>query len=143
MRSLTLVVRSLFGLAFTFFGLNGVLMSVFGIELLPPPPEMPAAAAAFFEAMTATRYMLPLIGGTQLVSGLMLLTGLWAPLGLALLAPVVVNIVLYHLYVDPNGLSLAYAVLGLELFLAWSYAPAFRGMLAPRGGLRWGQGGAG
>jgi len=143
MRPLALTLRTLFGLAFTFFGLNGVLMSCFGIELMPPPPDMPAGAAAFFGAMTDTRYMLPLIGGTQLVSGLLLLSGVWAPLGLALLAPVVVNIVLYHHFVDPNGLAIAYVVLGLELFLAWAYAPAFRGMLDPRAGLRWGRRGAG
>jgi uncharacterized membrane protein YphA (DoxX/SURF4 family) len=143
MRPFALTLRTLFGLTFTFFGLNGVLMPLFGIELMPAPSELPAAAAAFLQAMADTRYMLPLIGGTQLVSGLMLLTGIWAPLGLALLAPVVVNIVLYHHFVDPKGLAVAYVVLGLELFLAWAYAPAFRGVLEPRAGLRWGRGGTG
>lgn len=137
MRALTLVLRSLFGLAFAFFGLNGIMMSVFGKALMPPPPEMPAAAAAFFQAMTDTKYMLPMIGATQLLSGLMILTGVFVPLGLTLLAPVIVNIVLFHHFVEPSGLGIAYVVLALELFLAYAYGPAFRGVLAARARSRW------
>jgi len=137
MRKVTLIARILFGLAFTVFGLNGVMMSVFGKGFMPAPAEMPEAAAAFFKIMTDSHYMLPLIGGTQLLSGLMILTGLFAPLGLALLAPIVVNIVLYHQYVDPNGRAISYVVLAFELFLAFAYGPAFRGMLHPRAKPRW------
>jgi uncharacterized membrane protein YphA (DoxX/SURF4 family) len=136
MRYVTLVVRLFFGLAFTVFGLNGVLM-VYGQAFMPPPKEMPEAAASFFHALTNTRYMMPLISGTQLVSGLMILTGILTPLGLTLLAPVVVNIVLYHHYVDPSGLGIAYVVLALELFLAYAYGPAFRGILTPGARQRW------
>lgn len=136
MRRLALIVRVIFGLAFTVFGLNGVLLG-FDLAFMPPPPDLPAAAADFMGALAASRYMLPLLGGTQLVAGLMILSGLFTPLGLALLAPVVVNIVLYHLYVDPNGLGIAWAVLAIELFLAWAYAPAFRDMLAARARTRW------
>jgi uncharacterized membrane protein YphA (DoxX/SURF4 family) len=139
MRYVTLIARILFGLAFTVFGLNGVLMSVFGKAFMPPPKEMPEAAASFFQALTNTKFMLPLIGGVQLVSGLMILTGVMTPLGLALLAPIVVNIVLYHHYVDPSGLGIAYVVLALELFLAYAYGPAFRGVLDPRAKSRWNQ----
>jgi uncharacterized membrane protein YphA (DoxX/SURF4 family) len=139
MRYVTLIARVLFGSAFTTFGLNGVLMSAFGKGFMPVPKEMPEAAAAFLEALTNARFMLPLIGGVQCVSGLMILTGVLTPLGLTLLAPVVVNIVLYHHYVDPSGLGIAYAVLALELFLAYAYGPAFRGVLDPRAKSRWHQ----
>ena len=54
-------------------------------------------------------------------------------------APVVVNIVLYHHYVDPTGLGIAYVVLALALFLAYAYGPAFRGVLDPRAKSRWNQ----
>ncbi len=138
MRLVTLIARVLFGLAFTFFGLNGVMLSVFGKAIMPPPAEMPEAAAAYFAALTSTRFMLPLIGGVQLVSGLMILTGILTPLGLTLLAPVIVNIVLYHHFIDPNGLGIAYVVLVLELFLAYAYGPAFCGVLDPRAKPRWG-----
>jgi hypothetical protein len=128
------------GLAFAAFGLNGLLMSAFGEGFLPPPQELPEAAAAFFQALSDAGYMLPLIGGVQFVGGLMVLTGVLTPLGLVLLAPVVVNIVLYHHCIDPNGLAIAYAVLALELFLAYAYGPAFRGVLDPRARPRWSRG---
>ncbi len=137
-RYVTLIARLLFGLAFTVFGLNAVLL-VFGKAFMPPPKELPQAAAAYFQALTDTGFMMPLIGGTQLVSGLMILTGVFTPLGLTLLAPVIVNIVLYHHCVDPNGLGIAYVVLALELFLAWAYGPAFRGILNPVARPRWQQ----
>jgi uncharacterized membrane protein YphA (DoxX/SURF4 family) len=140
MRVLTLIVRTLFGLAFTVFGLNGILM-LFGKDFMPQPEQaMPAAAVKFFEGMTATRYLLPLVSGTQLVAGLMILTGVWAPLGLTILAPVIVNIFLFHWFVDPAqpGMTIAWVVLALELFLAIAYGPSFRGVLdpmaKPRGG---------
>lgn len=139
MRHVTLIVRLLFGLAFTAFGLNGVLM-VFGKPFMPPPKEIPEAAAFFLQALTNSKYMMPLIGVTQLVSGLMILTGVFTPLGLTLLAPIVVNIVLYHHYVDPSGLVIAYVVLALELFLAYAYGPAFHGVLNPRAKPRWTRG---
>jgi hypothetical protein len=62
----------------------------------------------------------------------LLLVNRFVPLALALLAPVVVNIILFHLFLAPSGLPVATVVLVLELFLAWVYRGAFRSMLAFR-----------
>ena len=51
----------------------------------------------------------------QVIAGVLLLTGRFVPLALALLAPMLVNIVLYHSLMDPAGLagrSLRYRALG-------------------------------
>ena len=114
---------------FAVFGLNGILM-IYGKGFMPQPP-MPPNAEAFFKAMSETGYMMPLISGTQLVAGLLVLTGLFVPLGLTLLAPVIVNIVLFHKFIEPRGLPLAWAVLGVEFVLVLAYAPAFRGVMNP------------
>jgi hypothetical protein len=87
---------------------------------------------AFFGALLATGYMLPLVMGTQLLVGLLLLSNRWVPLALAIIAPIIVNIFAFHLALAPSGLPLAFTVLGLELGLAWSYREAFRPMLAHR-----------
>jgi uncharacterized membrane protein YphA (DoxX/SURF4 family) len=137
MRYMTLIARILFGLVFTVFGLNGVLMSLFGKGFMPMPKEMPEAAVSFFQAMMNTRFFLPLLGGMQFVAGLMVLTGVLTPLGLILLAPIVVNIFFYHHFVDATGLVIAYVVLALEIFLAYAYGPSFRGVLDPRAKPRW------
>jgi uncharacterized membrane protein YphA (DoxX/SURF4 family) len=140
MRIVTLILRMLFGLLFTATGLNGVLMSLGHAGFMPPPAELPAAATAFSEALMDTGYMMMLISGTQLLAGVLLVIGLWVPLALTLLAPVVVNIVLFHYYLEPSGKLLAHIVLGVELFLAFCYGPSFRGVLDPRAKPRWGQG---
>jgi putative oxidoreductase len=116
--------RLFLGLVFTLFGLN------FFLHFLPMPPP-PPRAAAFVGGLFGSGYFLPLLGATQLVAGLLLLAGRFVPLALAILAPVVINIVSFHLFLAPSGLGLALAVLLAELYLAWTYRAAFAPMLQP------------
>ena len=125
-RYLPSVARILMGLVFFVFGLNGFLHSI------PQPKDMPEVAATFFGALAKTGYMLPLIFGTQVLAGALLLANCFVPLALALIAPVIVNIVAFHAFVEPSGLVMAGLVLVLELYLAWAYRGAYRPMLAMR-----------
>jgi hypothetical protein len=79
-----------------------------------------------------TGYMLQLVAGTQLVSGALLLMNRYVPLALALLAPVIVNIVAFHAFLLPAGAVMAAIVFGLEVHLAITYRAAYRSMLAAR-----------
>ncbi len=121
---LPIAARILLGLIFFVFGLNGFL------SFMPPPP-MPEPAGAFLGALAATGYMFPLIKGTEVVAGLLLLGGRFVPLALVLLAPVIVNIALFHVALAPGSMVMVVALLGLELYLAWAYRDAFRGVLDP------------
>ena len=122
MKGLILTVRILLGLIFVVFGLNGFLHFL-------PQPQLPDAAKSFFGGLAATGYMLPLLFAAQVLGGALLLLGM-VPLGLLLLAPVIVNIIAFHIFLAPDGLPLAIVVLVLVLFLAWVhrevYAPLFR-----------------
>ncbi len=40
-------------------------------------------------------------------------------------------IVLFHVFLDPAGMAMAFMVLILEVFLAWSYRDSFKGVLNP------------
>lgn len=117
--------RILLGLVFAVFGLN----FFFGFM---PQPEHAGEAGAFLGALFATGYMFPLIKVTEITAGLMLLSNRFVPLALVLLAPVIVNIVAFHAVLEPAGLAIAGFVLVLELYLAWSYRDAYRGVLAPK-----------
>jgi uncharacterized membrane protein YphA (DoxX/SURF4 family) len=119
------IARVVLGLTFLVFGLNGFL------HFLPQPP-MSGPPANFAGALFATGYMFPLIKGTEVVAGLLLLSNRYVPLALAILAPVVVNIVAFHAFLAPAGMVLPIVVLGLELYLARSYRGAFAGMLQAR-----------
>jgi uncharacterized membrane protein YphA (DoxX/SURF4 family) len=126
-RIITAVVRILLGLPLFVGGLNGFL------KFFPEPkPQLPEGATAFVTALTNTGYMLPLIMGTQLIVGALLLTNRFVPLALALLAPFVVNSVAFHLFLEPSGRIVADIFLAMELYLAWSYRSAFRPMLAAK-----------
>ena len=121
-RNLPTVSRYLLGAAFFVFGLNGFL------HFLPQPP-VPAAAGSFLGALAASGYMFPLIKGTEVVAGALLLGNRYVTLALALLAPVLVNIVAFHAFLAPAGLALPMALLAAELLLAWSYRHAYASML--------------
>lgn len=119
MSKLPMIARILLGLIFFVFGLNGFL------NFLPAPP-MPEAAGAFAGALAATGYMFPLIKGVEVLVGLMLLTNKFAPLALIILAPVTVNIVLFHGVLAPAGLALPVIILLLHLYLASTYKSAYK-----------------
>lgn len=126
-RYLPAMVRVVMGLMFFVFGLNGFL------NFIPRPKDpMPEAAVTLFQGLMKSGYMMPLIFGTQVLVGALLLSNRFVPLALALIAPVIVNIVAFHACVQPAGIAMAGVVLGLELYLAWAYRKAFQPMLAMR-----------
>jgi putative oxidoreductase len=123
-RIATLIIRILLGLIFTIFGLNGFFHFL-------PNPAMPAAAGQFFGALFATRYMIPLLFATQLIGGILLIIGVIVPFALVILAPVIVNIFFFHLFLDPAGFPPAIVVIVFELFVAWQYRAAFASLFVP------------
>jgi hypothetical protein len=122
MKTAVLIARFLLGVIFVVFGLNGFVPFL-------PQPEMPQAAMAFFGALAATGFMLPLLFATQVVGGVLLLLGM-VPLGVLVLTPVIVHIVGFHLFLAPDGLPFAIVVAALGVFLAWAYRRAYRSLFA-------------
>jgi hypothetical protein len=123
-RYLPVVVRYLMGLIFFVFGLNGFL------QFIPTPP-LPGGAGAFAGALLATGYMFPLLKTVEVVSGALLLGNRFVPLAVAMLAPVTINIFLFHTLLAPPSPLVFFILLG-DAYLAWSYRAAFRPMLAAR-----------
>ncbi|HEY8075887.1 MAG TPA: DoxX family protein [Labilithrix sp.] len=117
--------RLLLGVIFVVFGANGFL------HFLPTPP-MSGPPAEFFGALMATGYMVPLLKGTEVAFGALLVGNRFVPLALTVLAPVIVNIVAFHAFLAPSGIALPIVIVALELFLAWSYRGVFRGLLQSR-----------
>lgn len=124
-RKFPTIARIGLGLVFATFGLNKLL------PFLPQPP-ISGPPAQFFGALYATGYMIPLMAVTEIVAGIMLLSGRFVPLALALLAPVVVNILAFHLFLAPAGVGVPVVVLALEVYLAWTYRDVFAPMLQMR-----------
>ncbi len=110
--------RLALGALFTATGLGGLL------GLLPLAPPHP------FQQILLESGWMTVVKTVELAAGLLLLSNRRVPLALALLAPVVGSIALYHLLLDPAFLWLVPIVAGLEGGLLWAYRGSFRGLLA-------------
>lgn len=123
MKVLATIARVLLGAAFVVFGMN------FFIPFMPMPP-MSGPPGELVGAMVKSGYLLHAAKVLEVTGGLLLLTGFMVPLGLTLLAPVIVNIVLFHVFLTPpNTWAMSLVFAGLEIFLIAAYWPNFRGLL--------------
>jgi hypothetical protein len=95
------------------------------------PEDIPEEIMTVMGSLMKAGYM-DVVAGTQILVGVLLLLNRFVPLALALLAPIIVGILTYHIYMDPSTIGPGLAVLVMELFLAWAYRNAFRPMLAMR-----------
>lgn len=121
MKVVTIIARVLLGLLFVVFGSNGFL------HFIKMPP-MTGPSGDFITSMYVTGY-LQVIAGFQVVGGALLLLGRYVPLGLTLLGPVIVNIVLFHIFMDRSGLGMAIGISLISIFLVWQYRSAFAGLV--------------
>jgi putative oxidoreductase len=117
MKIVVVVARVLPGLMFVFFGLNGFLNFL-------PSPALTGVPGAFLGALITSHYVY-LVCAVQVLGGLLLLVNQFVPLGLALLAPVIANIVTYHLTMQRSGAQLAILATILWVFLAWKFRAYF------------------
>lgn len=124
---LTVAVRILFGALFAFSGFTGLF------NLGPQSMEgMPAEAVAFATALGESGFIMPVTKAVELVAGIMLLANRFAPLALALLAPLVIGIFGFHTLLAPSGAAMAIVLAVAEIYLAWAYRESFKPMLRPR-----------
>jgi uncharacterized membrane protein YphA (DoxX/SURF4 family) len=130
MKAFVVVTRLLLGLPFLLIGLN----DVFGFMELPVQVlgELPGEAESFMQALERSRYLLPVLFSTEIVCGALLVLGIFVPLALVMLAPILVNIAGFHLELQPDGLPVAIVLWGLWLFLVWAYGRYFGGLLTTR-----------
>jgi len=114
------ISRYLLGIIFLVFGSNGFLHFI----PLPPPPGL---AGQFMGAMFMSHYLV-VVFLLELIPAILLLAGRYVALALVLLGPVIVNIFLFHAFLNPEGLPLALVVVILWLLVFASVKSAFVGI---------------
>ena len=122
MKTIATIARILLGLMFVVFGSNIFL------HFIPMPPPPPGPAGDFGKALFVSHIMY-VIGGLQVIGGALCLIGRFVPLGLTLLGPVIVNILLFHIFLNHQGLPMAIVVAVLALIVLWRYRACFTGLL--------------
>jgi len=125
MRLAVRTARSLLGLIFLVYGVN------YFVPLLSLPATSPEGQE-LLDAFAASGFFLPLLRITQIVAGAALLASRFVPLALVVIAPIVVNIVLYDIFLDPAGLPMGILLLALQSFLGWAYCDDYERLLKPR-----------
>ena len=122
MKNIFLGTRILLGLIFFVFGLN------FFLNFIPtPPPD--ETMKKMMEGIMAMGYLLPVVKTLEVISGLFLLIGIFVPLILLILAPIVVNIAIIHFVYAPAGAVMAIALIALMLVQAYAYKERFLPLL--------------
>ena len=118
------VARVLLGFIFLLFGLNGFF------HFIPSPP-LSGTLGQFVEALFVS-HDLVVVFLLQLIAAILLLINRYVPLALALLAPIIVNVLLVHTLMAPSGLPLAVVVTVLWIVVYLSVRSAFTGLLQQR-----------
>src|SRR5262249_52035846 len=124
MKTASAIARYLAGVIFLVMGLNGFL------HFIPFPPP-PGIAGQFMGALYVSRYLW-VIFAFQVIAGVLLLANRFVPLALAVLAPVIVNILTFHATMAPSGLPLALFVAVLWALIFVDVRPAFSGLFKSR-----------
>ncbi len=122
MRIAVIIIRMLMGLIF----LASAVVVLFN---LVPQPELEGNVKLFNEGMEASGYLMPFIKVTELVCAIALISGFFVPLATVVIFPVVVNILLFHSFLAPEGLPVAIFLLLGNLFLAYYYRKNYEPLL--------------
>lgn len=126
-RKLQIASLYILGLIYFVFGLNGFL------QFIPAPTDpMPEAATTLMTGFIAAKYMFPFIKGTEVLGGLLLLSGFFRPVALLILAPITLNILAFHGILTPGLQFIVLPVVMVVLHLMsacyyWDlYKPLFK-----------------
>ncbi len=124
MKIAVLIARILLGLIFVFFGLNGFL------NFLHAP--MPSGPVGQYMALLGGTFYMNFVFLVQIVGGVLLLSGRFIPLALILLGPVIVNILLFHITLQPAGLPPGLFAALLWFIVFFGVRRAFAGVFAQK-----------
>jgi len=122
MNRMVVPARIVLALPLLIFGLDGLL----GFLPQDTYPEHGPQAARFVEAIVGSGYLWQVLKIAEVAVAIALLSGRFVPLALVVLSPIVVNIVGFHLTMEPEGTALALLLVVLLAFLAWAYRASFR-----------------
>lgn len=113
----------------TFLALIFILLPINSIYNLFPISILSKSTIEYKSVLNEINYILPFIHVIEIFSGFFLLINKYVFLSLIVVFPIVLNILLYHLFLDLKGGLIGYIVFILTCLLIWIHKKSFRGFL--------------
>lgn len=121
---ITTILSAIFGLLL----INGGLDKFF--HYMPTPENLHPELIKDFEALTEIVWLLPLIAFVEILGGVLLVFPRTRALGALIVFPVMVGILLTHIFVDPGQLIAAIVIWAILLWIIYDnkekYASIFK-----------------
>jgi uncharacterized membrane protein YphA (DoxX/SURF4 family) len=124
-KKILLVASILLGLMFINAGLNKFF------NYMPMPKDMPEKMMKAMGAFMEIGWLLPLIAVAEIVGGILFMTNKFRALGAIIILPIMVGIILTHIFIDPSGLPIALPLFAINIWVIienWrKYLPMVQG----------------
>lgn len=124
MKTTVTLARIVLGSLFLVFGLNGFLHFI--------PMKAPTGLAGQYMGALYLSHYLVVVFAVQITAGALLLSNRFVALSLVLLGPIVVNILLFHSLMAPEGLPVALTATVLWAIVFSGFRAAFSGVFAAK-----------
>jgi putative oxidoreductase len=121
MKIAVIVVRTLVGLLFLFASIS------FFLKLMPQP-ELEGDMKLYMVGISTVNLMV-IVKAIELLCGLAFVSGKFNALATVVIFPIVINIVVVHALLAPEGLPTAIILLAANLFLAYAHRESYKGLL--------------
>ena len=116
MKNLSIISRYALGIFFLLGGVAGLLGKV-------PPPE-PEAAQTYMSILFSSKILF-IVKSLEILAAIALLSNLFVPAALFVLAPIIFNILWFHVMLDPSGLPVGIVFTFLWFLTAYSHKNIF------------------
>lgn len=110
-KKILLVIGILFGLMFINSGLNKFL------NYMPVPDDLPVEMVKLMTAFMTIGWLMPLVAVAEIVGGALFMIPKFRALGAIVIFPIMVGIVLTHIFNAPSGLPIAIVLLAINIWV--------------------------
>ncbi len=117
------VLSLLFGLMFINSGLNKFL------NYMPMPENLPEKMMSAMTAMMEIGWLMPLVGFAEILGGILFIIPKTRALGAVVIFPIMIGIILTHIFQAPYGLPIALVLFAINLWVIYENCDAYKPMI--------------
>lgn len=117
-------IHNILSILFGLLLINGGLSKFF--NYMPVPENLPEALIKDNAAFAEIEWLMPLVALVELIAGILILLPKTRALGAVIIFPVMVGILLTHIFVAPEGLVIAVVIWAILLWIIYENRAKYR-----------------